>query len=131
MHNDTEIGKLYLEGPNTRDLVTFIARNLDDDLLDNIDIQEINRQDSVASEPFMVAAVLTLGTAGIYAVARLMEKWIENRRQEEARHDISTAWDKDPELGKELTRLEKTFGSIVVKQGMPDAKMLRKITATE
>lgn len=124
-----QTSKLYLEaGRDTRDLVTFITSNLSDDLLDYIEVQEVNRQDALASEPFMVAAFVTLGTSSVYAVTRLIEKWIELRRQAKARHDITTAWEKDPKLGMELARLEKKFSGVAVKQGMPDAKMLRQIT---
>jgi hypothetical protein len=67
-----------------------------------------------------------LGGAAIYAVSRLLEKWLEIHRGEITRQQIYKIWIESPKLGHELIQLEKVFSNVVIKQGMPDIRMIAK-----
>jgi hypothetical protein len=122
-----ERGQLMLQaGPDTEELVSFITRNLDDDVLDTIDVERITAGEALASEPITTAALMYLSPVAVYAVLRLLEKWMEARRQADVRESIIATWAVDPKLGKALARLETTHAGVVVKQGMPDVRFISR-----
>jgi hypothetical protein len=117
--------QLFLNaGEETEDLLEFITRQLDDKELDELHFERIHPDQSLASEPITIAAVCTLSATVAYSVTRLLEKWLETRRQREVRRDLLIFWEKDPALGKKLCDLERVHSSVVVKQGMPDIRMV-------
>lgn len=121
MSDITEMGQLYLSvGDQTEDLVAFIANGLDDETLDEVEVGRIINREDLASEPITIGVILFLGGAGIYAVTRLLEKWMEGEREKEFRRDLYWAWAKDPELGKQMGQIEETHSDLVKSQGMVD-----------
>lgn len=127
---DTNKAQLFLNaGDETESLLNFITSNLEDKELDQIDVERVYPAGSLASEPITISAAVFLSASAIYSVTRLLEKWLEKRRQGDVRRDLLIYWDKDPDLGKKLCELEKVHSSVVVKQGMPDVRMVTSASA--
>lgn len=71
-------------GELSEDLISFVAAELDDEMLDGVDIYRVmERRDDLASEPITIAIVCGLGATAIVAVGRIIERWLENKRQRE------------------------------------------------
>ncbi len=69
----------------TGNLIDYVTGQLDDETLDNIKVErQFAPVAGLASEPVTVAVTLTLGTTAVIAVARIIERWLENHRQEQA-----------------------------------------------
>jgi hypothetical protein len=69
-------------GDQTEDFIQCVTSGLDDATLDKIDInRELAKPSSLASEPITIGVTVTLGTAAIAAVTRLVERWLESQRQ--------------------------------------------------
>ena len=69
-------------GRRTEDLLQFLTSDLSDAELDTVDIQrEQEKSDKLATEPFTVAATLTLSTSLVIALGRVIERWIEKQNQ--------------------------------------------------
>jgi len=78
-------------------------------------VNRIRPDDSVAGEPTTIAAIISLSATATYAVARLLEKWLEIQREKSVRGDVMVAWASDPKLAKELLEMEKKHSDVVVK----------------
>lgn len=71
-------------GTLTDDLAAFVTTELPDSVLDAVEVDRVlDRPDGLASEPITIGLILTLGTAAVIQVGRILERWIEQRRQVE------------------------------------------------
>jgi len=110
-------------GDQTEDLLLFITSQLDDATLDEIDIQrEGVKSDNLATEPFTAAATLALATTAIVSVSRIIERWLENRRQLEHLHIIANGFTKSDEAGRALSDVSKAHAKVSVAYGLQSRK---------
>jgi hypothetical protein len=73
---------LLSAGEYSEDLIEYITDQLDDEALDTMDVyRELERQDDLAAEP--ITAAVLIGVPSVIAVGRIIERWIEKRRQAE------------------------------------------------
>ena len=108
-------------GTDTEDLVNFIFQQLPDEIVDGVDLKRLSPEEAgVARELVTAAAILTLSSTITVSVVRLIERWMEGRRQREAVQLIYEAGKENrDDVVKALTELEKlhtnvaaTFGHI-------------------
>jgi hypothetical protein len=107
-------------GRDTEDLVNFIFQQLPDEVVDEVDLKRLSPEEAgVARELLTTAAILTASSTIAVSVVRLIERWVEARRQREAVELIYEAGKENPDVVKVLTELEKhhsnvgaTFGRI-------------------
>jgi hypothetical protein len=108
---------LILEaGSDTEDLAQFILSALDEQTIDEIDVtRTFAPSEGVASEPITVSiALIGLATTAVPAVGRLLQQWLEQRRQQKAVEVIIRASESSPELAATLADLEKKHSEISV-----------------
>ena len=71
-------------GEHTEELLKFILNEIDDETLDSIEVErEILRDSPVASEAMTVGALITLAPVLTMTIARLIERWLEGKRQKD------------------------------------------------
>jgi hypothetical protein len=93
--------------------------------LDEIEVaRQTAPSEGLASEPLTVAATLTLGTTAILAVTRLIEKYLEQKRQKETMVLISSSFAASTEAGQ-LVRLAKDYNGVSLKWGITKADAKR------
>jgi hypothetical protein len=112
----------------TESLVNFIFQNLPDDVVDQIDLTRLSPEaGGVAREPVTTAAILTFGSVLSVQIFRLIEKWMEQKRQQQAVTLIYEASKNgDSEAVKVLADLEKRHTDLSIKFGIVSLKDLRK-----
>lgn len=70
-------------GSDTESLIRYIAENLSDEQLDAIEIdKELGPVSGVAAEPITIGALITLTPIITIQIVRLIERWLENKRQD-------------------------------------------------
>jgi hypothetical protein len=128
MSNTSEKVQMFLQaGDQTEELLQFITSELDNTVLDDVDIYRKSSPTRTADEFITVGVTLALGSAAIYAVARLLEKWLEKQDKKCARKVIIEVWDTNPALIAALLELEKIYANVTISQGMPDATMIQQM----
>ncbi len=99
-------------GDQTEDLIQFVTKELDDATLDEIDIsREVSKPSGLASEPITIS-VTFLGIAAIVAVTRLVERWLENKRQGAAIRMLVDA--PTDEVRRMLVEVEKKHADVSI-----------------
>lgn len=102
-------------GELSEDLIRFVTAELDDEVLDEVDVYRVlDRQDDLASEPITIAVVLGLGTAATYSVGRIVERWIEKKRQHENIELVIEAYKVAPEAGRIVADLARNHSEVSV-----------------
>ena len=106
-------------GDRTEERLQFVTAELDDATLDEVDVhREIGPPSGVASEPITAAVTLTLGTAAVVAVLRIVERWLEKQRQLETMRIIAEGFSQSDEAGKQLAKLAETHAGISTSYGI-------------
>ena len=107
-------------GDQTGELVDYLTSQVDDNTLDSIDVKrQIAPVSGLASEPVTVAVTLTLSTATVIVVARVIERWLENQRQAQAMKAVVDGFDKSEAAGKALAGLASKHAQISLSYGLP------------
>lgn len=102
-------------GELTEDLIRFVTGELDDEVLDDVDVHRVlARQDDLASEPITIAVVLGLSTATVVAVGRIIERWIEKKRQRENIELTIEAFKLGPKAGQLIGNLARSHAEVSV-----------------
>ncbi len=113
-------------GDQTEELAQFIAKALDDETLDGIQFdRELAENEGLASEPITTAVVLTLSSIAAAAVVRLIERWLENKRQDSNLKLVLDAFFRSDEAGKAAAQLALRHADISITYGpvsLPSAK---------
>ena len=107
-------------GDQTEALLQYITNELDDKTLDQIEIErEVVKSDNLATEPLTTAATLALATTAVIAVARIIERWMENHRQMTQLRIVAEGFKQSDEAGKALAEVSKTYTRVSIAYGMP------------
>ena len=107
-------------GAQTEALLQFITNELDDATLDQIEIQrDVVKSANLATEPLTAAATLALATTAVFAVARIIERWMENQKQNTQLRIVAEGFKQSDEAGKALTDVSKTYSKVSIAYGMP------------
>ncbi len=100
---------------DTEALVNFIFNGLSDEEADQVKLDRIVPEGGgVARELVTTGAVLTFVSALAVPIFRLVERWMEERRQDAARRFIYEAATENPEALKILADLEKLHSNVIV-----------------
>jgi hypothetical protein len=113
----------------TEELVTFIAANLDDDTLDATQFhREHAKTAGLASEPVTTAVLIAATPIVVRSVARLVERWLESRRQAQQLGIVLDGFGKSDEAGRQLAQLATKYADVSVAFGplpaLPEQKEL-------
>lgn len=115
-------------GRRTEDLLQFLTSDLSDAELDTVDIQrEQEKSDKLATEPFTVAATLTLSTSLVIALGRVIERWIEKQNQLEHLEIVAEGFRISDEAGKGLTRLSEKHATVSIQYRLPTGQLEKKL----
>jgi hypothetical protein len=107
-------------GLQTEELWQFIIENLNDSELDAIDVErEYAPAEGLANEPITTAIVLTLSTTALLTLGRIIEKWIENKRQEQHIRAVLKGFKESDDAGRAMLELAKRHGNISITFGIP------------
>jgi hypothetical protein len=102
-------------GRRTEDLLQFITAELDDETLDAIGVERRPMKGgTLASEPFTASAMLTLAAAGVVAVGRIIERWLEKQRQLEQLKLVAEGFKQSDEAGKALAKLSEKHAAVSI-----------------
>ena len=112
----TELDQIKIAaGTSTDELVSFIFRELDDDIVDQIDLERASvKPEGVARELVTTAAVLTLASTLTVSVVKLIARWLEQNRQRDAIELVYQASKRDPDMAKLLAELELKHADVMV-----------------
>jgi hypothetical protein len=95
-------------GPETEILLQYIIENLSEEQSMEVEVErEFDKVSGVGGEPFTVTAILTLTPIITIAVTRLIERWIEARKQEKQMILIIEAFRISEVAGKKLAEIAK------------------------
>src|SRR4051794_6591778 len=107
---------LLSAGEHTEELARFITEGLSDDELDQVDVwRDIERRDDLAAEPLTVALLIGVGGTVAVTVGRIIERWLENRRQRQQVELAITAYGVSNEAGKEVVGLLRAHARVSLK----------------
>ena len=117
---------LFLEaGKNTEELLQFITSEIDDSTLDKIELhREVVKPDNLATEPLTIAATLALSTTLVITVGRIIERWLENRKQLDHLRIVADGFKESDEAGKGLAQVSKAHAAVSISYGLP--KIIQK-----
>ena len=109
--------KLQLSAEDeTEDMINFVFRELPDEIVDQIELERLSPEGGgVARELITTAAILTFSSTLALPVFRLIEKWMENKREERSLELIYRAAQENPSVVKILADLEKHHADVAVK----------------
>jgi hypothetical protein len=108
-------------GIETEALVNYIFTELPNEVVDTIDLTRIPKSEkNVARELVTAAAILAIPSAAIArSIFRLIERWMEQRREGKAIELIyEAATGPNPEVVPVLERLEKAHSELAAKTGL-------------
>jgi hypothetical protein len=107
-------------GRETEELIQFMLDKLGEEGKD-IDVEREQASASgVASEPITTACVVSgLGLAGILALARVIEKWLENGRQRDALELVLDGFSESGDAGNAMAELAAKHKEIAIRYGIP------------
>lgn len=107
-------------GKSTEELVQFITNEMDDATLDKIEVQrEVLKPENLATEPFTVTATLVLSTTLVITVGRIIERWLENRKQLDQLRIVADGFKSSDEAGKGLAQVSKAHAAVSIAYGLP------------
>jgi hypothetical protein len=107
-------------GDETEALLQFIAKELDDKTLDEIEVvRDVAKSENLATEPLTVTATLALATGSLIPVARIIERWMENRKQATQLRIVLEGFQQSDDAGKALADVAKTYSKVSIEYGMP------------
>lgn len=110
----------------TEIIAQYITSNLDDEDLSKIDVKRNGPENcEIVSEPITVTvAFTTVSMAAIVVICRLIERWIETRRQKESLRIIASVSLKNTEAGKILAQTVDKFSDVSINYKLLNKKDL-------
>lgn len=100
-------------GENTEDIIQYITQELSDEELDCIDVErDFEKVTGLASEPLTTTAIVTLGSLSIISISRLIERWMENKRQTETLRIVAEGFNQSSEAGIALEKIAKKHSNV-------------------
>ena len=103
----------------TADFLRDALNDLPNDTLDQLQIDyELESSDGLAGEPILIGALITGSTIAISAFVRLLERKMENNRQEKQLDIVAEGFRESPELGELLADLAKGHSKISISHGI-------------
>ncbi len=107
-------------GDATEAVAGFITAELSDAELDQVEVErEIAPTESLASEPVTVAVTFALSPLVAVAILRLLERWLENSRQERAIELVLDGFSLSSEAGRAAARLAQKHTEVSIRHGYP------------
>jgi hypothetical protein len=109
-------------GPLTEDLVSYVTEQLDDETLDQIEVgRELDRPDDFASEPITISVILIFTTtAAVIEVGRMVERWIEKKRQEGQVNLLIKAYTVSTEAGEAVEKAVAKHSEVAKVMPLPE-----------
>jgi hypothetical protein len=105
----------------TEDLIRYFATELDDDTLDQMDVlRHLVRRDDLASEPVTACVLIGLGGTAVVVVGRMIERWIEMRRQAEHLAVVVEGFRVSDEAGRTLADLAARHAEVSIEYTLAD-----------
>jgi hypothetical protein len=102
-------------GEDTSDLDQFVFQQADLPPIDELVVKrEFSRPDGLASEPITVTVIIGAAATTAVVIGRIVERWLENRRQREAVRVIVEVARELPELAEQLIKLEREHSRVSV-----------------
>lgn len=106
-------------GEDTEELLGFLTRSMDGQILDQTEIhRDFRPSTGLASEPITIGAIITVSVALMPGIIRIIERWMENKRQLEAFRIIADTALKSTDAGKVLASVEATHAQVSVSYGL-------------
>ncbi|MDM7175244.1 hypothetical protein QUH50_25515 [Klebsiella variicola] len=104
----------------TEDLWQYILENISDSALDEIEVdRDIKDPSSLASEPVTAALILSLSSLTAATILRLVERWMENKKQHEQLEIVLRGFSISDEARKAAASLAQKHADVSIKYGLP------------
>lgn len=118
-------------GDLTEELVQYITGDLDDETLDQIEVKRRgNPTINLVSEPITVTvAITTISLAGIVAVTRLIERWMENQKELETIKITAATALKSTDAAEILAGIANKHAEVAVAYGLVTAQDVGDISS--
>lgn len=106
-------------GSSIEDIISNITSNLNDSMLDEIEIhRDMAKPGALASEPITVAVTIMCSNAMLYHIFRLIEQYMENKRQIENLRIVANGFSHSDEAGRQLALIAQKHAKISVIYGL-------------
>lgn len=113
-----------LGGEHTEELVSFVFSNLPDDIVDEISLERFGpEKGGVAKEFVTIGAALTFSSVLAVQIFGLIQRYMEEKRQEEALKLIYKAAKEDIRVAEILADIEKHHVTQIAKYGPVDLQV--------
>ncbi|WP_138731646.1 hypothetical protein [Modestobacter excelsi] len=108
-------------GDDTEDLVRYITSQLDNDSLDQVEVvRDLDRRGDLASEPITVAALVAVTGVTVVTIGRIIERWLENRRQHAEAKMLITTYQLSKEAGDAYAALASRHADVSIEYQLAD-----------
>ncbi|WP_299636339.1 hypothetical protein [uncultured Ruegeria sp.] len=117
-------------GTETDELISYIFNEMTDDEADAVDVERVSdHSGDIAFEPVSATAIFAVTSATAFLVLRLIEQWVEGRRQDKQIEALVRASQTgvSDDVVKALTELSKKHADISVSRGSISAPTLGKL----
>jgi len=106
-------------GDNTEELLQYVLDGLDQDLIDQMSVdRDLEEMSGLASEPITTAVTITVATTSILAITRLIERWLEHKRQLDTLRIVADGFRQSDEVGKSLASLAAKHSAVSISYGL-------------
>jgi hypothetical protein len=117
-------------GDDTEAFLRFVMSEISGDELDQIEVaRTMHPAVGLASEPITVAVVFAAAPVMLGHVARLLERWLEQRRRLAALRIIADTALKSLDAGKVLAEVAKKQEQVTIEWGSPVALVRAEVGA--
>ncbi|CAM1345509.1 hypothetical protein [Tenacibaculum amylolyticum] len=108
--------KIYIDnGEETEDLIQFLLNELSDAEIDNLEIdRKYDETQSYAGEPLTTAALLGLATTATIGIIRIIERWLEYKKQERQIILVIEGFKQSDEAGKAVSKLAENNNKVSI-----------------
>ena len=118
------MSKISLEaGEHTEELLQFILDEVGDEALDDIDVDRtLVESPGLAGEAVTAAVILGLAVPATIGVVRIVERWLEKKRQEDNLVLVLKGFEVSKEAGVAMAGLAGTHAKVAVEYSLYDAQ---------
>ncbi len=115
-------------GEETETLLQELLDEIDDDMLDNLSIdRKLKESEGLAGEPITTGAIITAGTVVLSAILRLIERYLEEKRQHRDMKIVAEGFKTHPDLGAMLADIAKKNADVSISHGIAEEAWTNRI----
>jgi hypothetical protein len=109
----------FLVGNDTTNEMSEAFGELEESLLDELEVTwEEPKSVGVANEPISAYVIVVGGAIAVAALLRVIERRMQHLQERETMRIVAEGFEKDAQLGKQLSDLAKAYSKVAVSYGL-------------